>query len=267
MMPALFRRGRHNIGGSALFSLVESDKPPSPSESHYSKGGMTPQCLPSVLRQMIRQKRLAKLASPRGWFSSIGGFLLRAPGALISLAVSGEINLVGGQEEDEDGMLVVCACVDAAAARMRAIGRVLPLRCAQEAAKGERGTAADIQVVMSVLEERGEIMRFIVGGSDDVHVKVSSSTGTKAQVLIPQTPNPKPQKFQPKLVATKGAGSFQSSTHTLDPKSETPNPRPKVRNPKSETLGAGTLQPSTQALDPKSETLNPKVSIDLGPWT
>jgi hypothetical protein len=146
---------------------------------------MTSQCLPSVLRQMILQKRVAKLDSPRGWLSSIGGFLLRAPGALISLAVSGEINLGGGQEEDEDEMLVVCACVDAAAARMRAIGHVLPLRCAQEAAKGRRGTASDIQVVMSVLERRGEIMRFNIGGSDDVHVKVSSSPGIKAQVLIP----------------------------------------------------------------------------------
>lgn len=143
---------------------------------------MTPQCLPSVLQQLIRQKRVVKLAAPRGWVSSIGGYLLRAPGALVSLAVSGELNLGGGRNEDEDEALVVCVCVDAAASRMRARGHVLPLQEARDEAKGGRGSALDADAAMQVLEERGEIVRFSVGGSKDLCVKVSSSPGLAAEV-------------------------------------------------------------------------------------
>lgn len=137
-------------------------------ENHFSKGALTPQCFPTVVREMSVAGCLVPVKSlepPRGWASTIGSGIYVGLGAIVSMAIGGEAK---AKDEDEDEAYVVCACVDAGAARLRGLGSVVSAREAEAAVRGRGGRA---EVVMTLLEHRGEVVRFEAGG-EELFVKV-----------------------------------------------------------------------------------------------
>ena len=117
-------------------------------ESHFSKGPMTPQCLPQLVQEMTSSVRIPfnpnlppdpspgllisippsprqglliptrSLGPSAGWIPAIGGGIYKGLGALVSLAIHGEVHAA---VQDEDERFLLSMAVDEAAARVRGL--------------------------------------------------------------------------------------------------------------------------------------------------